>query len=387
MPPLLPWFVGVDMSVNAENRELLGFDFFDQLSFQEKDKQNRVSIVASATTITEVHRLRSKFAQTVKDRLGDKADLYGRGFAPFGDKLDVLSPYKYHIALENLSVPHYWTEKILDAFLSDCHPFYFGCPNISDYFPKTALSQIDIRKPEEAADLIETAISENLWGKTKKARLEGKELALRKYNLPFFVAKYLSSQKLLPLEGQTKILPVSACLSPTRRVRNSIRNWGAACLDKKPHKQAEHRDARVLQDFLKDKTGSRVHLGVRDGNLAWRLSKHEQGLQHFVYEPRLGFRDQLAALFEDCSNVSLYFEFEELLSELETHNLNLVFDCGLLDVASLVQSIPSNKCSTVTLTNLWNKQHSANIKGLRNWLSKPHKKLKTKAYSYEIYQK
>ncbi|MDA9008508.1 glycosyltransferase family 10, partial [Alphaproteobacteria bacterium] len=385
--PLLPWFVGVDMSVEVEDRELLGFDYFDQLSFQEDDKQDRVSIIASATTVTEVHRLRFKFAQTLKDKLGDKADLYGRGYAPFGDKLDVLSPYKYHIALENFSTPHYWTEKILDAFLSDCHPFYFGCPNIEDYFPKTALSQIDIRKPEEAADFIEQAISENLWAKSKKARAESKEWILRKYNLPFFIAKYLSSQKASRQEGATKILPISACLSPIRRVRNSVRDWGAAYINNKPYKQAENRDSRVLLNFLNSKIGPRVHIGVRDGNLAWRIANHESDFQHLVYEPRLGFKNQVIALFEDSPNVSIFFDFEELLLELGKFELNLVFDCSLVDLNSLIESIPSNKCSTVTLTNLWTKQNSTNIKSLRNWLSKSHKKLKKKAYSYEIYQK
>ncbi len=387
LPPLLPWFVGVDMSVEAENRDLLGFDYLDQLSFREQDKQDRVSIVASATTITEVHRLRFKFAQTVKDRLGSKADFYGRGFAPFGDKLEVLSPYKYHIALENLSVPNYWTEKILDAFLTDCHPFYFGCPNIEDYFPKTALTKIDIHKPEEAADLIEQAISDNLWAKTKGARLESKERALRKYNLPFFVANYLSNQKTPPREGRTKILPISACQNTVRRLRNSVRDWTATQLNKKPHKQAEVFNSQGLIDFLKNKPGTRVHLGIRNGHLARQIASYENEIQHLFYEPRLGFRKQLPALFKDSPNVSVFFDFEELISELKNRDLNLIVDCGLADIVSLMENTPIRKCKSVTLTHLWNKNYATAIKTLHNELSKTHRKLKTKAYSYEIYQK
>ncbi|MEZ6050382.1 MAG: hypothetical protein R3C02_03185 [Planctomycetaceae bacterium] len=45
-----------------------------------------------------------------------------------------VSDYRYHVAVENHIAEHHWTEKLADAFLGATLPFYFGCPNASDYF-------------------------------------------------------------------------------------------------------------------------------------------------------------------------------------------------------------------------------------------------------------
>jgi hypothetical protein len=38
--------------------------------------------------------------------------------------------------LENSQSPHYWTEKLTDAYLGWAFPLYVGCPNVGDYFAK-----------------------------------------------------------------------------------------------------------------------------------------------------------------------------------------------------------------------------------------------------------
>ena len=48
-----------------------------------------------------------------------------------------------YIALENSSHAHYWSEKLADTYLGWSFPFYWGCPNTSDYFPEQSLCQID----------------------------------------------------------------------------------------------------------------------------------------------------------------------------------------------------------------------------------------------------
>ena len=45
-----------------------------------------------------------------------------------------LMKYKFHIAVENSSLPNYMTEKLHDCFLTKTVPIYYGCPNISDYY-------------------------------------------------------------------------------------------------------------------------------------------------------------------------------------------------------------------------------------------------------------
>ena len=38
----------------------------------------------------------------------------------------------FHIAVENVNQPNWYTEKIADAFATKTVPIYWGCPNISE---------------------------------------------------------------------------------------------------------------------------------------------------------------------------------------------------------------------------------------------------------------
>jgi hypothetical protein len=40
----------------------------------------------------------------------------------------------FHVCIENTSIPNYFSEKILDCFLTRTIPVYIGCPNIDRYF-------------------------------------------------------------------------------------------------------------------------------------------------------------------------------------------------------------------------------------------------------------
>jgi len=52
---------------------------------------------------------------------------------PNGEK-ESLFESLYHICIENQSVENYFTEKIVDCFLTETIPIYWGCPNIEKYF-------------------------------------------------------------------------------------------------------------------------------------------------------------------------------------------------------------------------------------------------------------
>ena len=53
-------------------------------------------------------------------------------------KLTYMSKYKFTIAFENQSYPHYITEKILDPFLAGSIPIYWGCPQVAQMFNPAA---------------------------------------------------------------------------------------------------------------------------------------------------------------------------------------------------------------------------------------------------------
>lgn len=94
-------------------------------------KSKLLSIVASAKTWTEGHRLR----QQIIDVFGQKIDLIvGYGRNPIEYKLDALKDYAFTIAIENSRVDQYWTDKLIDPLLTGTIPIYYGSPNIGDPF-------------------------------------------------------------------------------------------------------------------------------------------------------------------------------------------------------------------------------------------------------------
>src|SRR4029078_11730331 len=101
-------------------------------------------------------------------------DLYGRDELPFRSyrgplpyyaKDAGLFPYKYTFAAENTQERSYFTEKLVDAVLSECLCFYWGCPNIADYIDPHPYICIDVENPAEAVERVLTAIHDDEWGK------------------------------------------------------------------------------------------------------------------------------------------------------------------------------------------------------------------------------
>lgn len=72
---------------------------------------------------------------------GSKLSLYGSG-SPNGF-LDIksksLNDYAFSIVMENNITDNYYTEKILDCFITGNVPIYRGCSNIGDFFDKRGI--------------------------------------------------------------------------------------------------------------------------------------------------------------------------------------------------------------------------------------------------------
>ncbi len=150
-------------------------------------KTKRISWITSNKRTFPGHKLRMDFFDHIVRRVDLKLDVFGYGINPVRDKWDGLAPYKYSLAVENSSSMHYWTEKVADCFLSYCLPFYSGCINLGDYFPKESYIEIDIKNVEKSVDIIKSAISSNQWKKRLGAIMEARELVLNKYQLFPFV--------------------------------------------------------------------------------------------------------------------------------------------------------------------------------------------------------
>lgn len=72
-----------------------------------------------------------------------------------GDKSQFLREYKFTLSIENSSMEGYVTEKILDPFLSQSLPIYWGSPNVSsDYNPNSFVNLMTYSSMEEAIEEI-----------------------------------------------------------------------------------------------------------------------------------------------------------------------------------------------------------------------------------------
>lgn len=147
------------------------------------DKSANISTVCSSKQQRHtLHNARYEFTQKLKAAL-PALDIFGHGVCFINDKADALDPYRYHVAIENHVCPHHWTEKLSDAFLGNCLPFYHGCPNAADYFPEESFIPINIHDFGESAERICKAIRDREYEKRLPAIFESRRLVLDTYSL------------------------------------------------------------------------------------------------------------------------------------------------------------------------------------------------------------
>lgn len=184
--PALHWFYGI-------GRER--FRPFDEIAAGPPGaKRAAVSMVFSPKSMRHtLHRRRHDFMRRLMQELPDMA-VFGRGALPLDDKADALDPFRYHVAVENHVGPHHWTEKLADAFLGLCLPFYAGCPDAADYFPPDSFIEIDMRRPLDAAARIRLAIADDEYRQRLPAIREARRRVLYEYNLFAVLAREITAR-------------------------------------------------------------------------------------------------------------------------------------------------------------------------------------------------
>jgi glycosyltransferase involved in cell wall biosynthesis len=170
---------------------------YDELkSMAVPPKHKTISWITTNKTVFSGHTVRMAFLEKIKMDTGLNVDIFGYGINPIGDKWNALETYKYSLAIENSSSPHYWTEKLADCFLAYTLPIYFGCRNLEQYFPKESFIQIDINDFKHSKEVIRQAIHDNSWEDRLSAIIEARQLVLDKYQFfPFIAQKIEADQK------------------------------------------------------------------------------------------------------------------------------------------------------------------------------------------------
>lgn len=117
----------------------------DELKWSENKyqiKNKDISMVVSGKSKTFMHKVRNMVADKVKNQ----ADVFGAYVGkPIKFKSISLDKYRYQIVVENEISAYYFTEKILDCFISQCVPIYFGASNIGQFFNVDGIIQMQIK--------------------------------------------------------------------------------------------------------------------------------------------------------------------------------------------------------------------------------------------------
>jgi hypothetical protein len=175
----LPWMVGLSWSRNGYT---FGYDYLKSLP--PPAKSNHISVVCSNTNKTRGQRRRLAFLKKLKARLGDRIIHYGKGFTPVDDKMETVMPHRFHLVLENSQSPHYWTEKLADAYLGWAFPLYVGCQNLSSYFSPDSFRALDMNDVDGSIKIIEQLLATPLSPAETEVIRIARERVLEDYN-PF----------------------------------------------------------------------------------------------------------------------------------------------------------------------------------------------------------
>lgn len=145
--------------------------------WRDKDvtKTKMLSLITSSKRRLAGHKLRHAVVTDLQAQ-GINADIMGGGFQWFDDKAEGLAPYRYSIVIENTREAGYFTEKLLDAFLLNTVPIYWGAPDITDFFAPEGMVICETKAQIVAAA---KAVSEADFDTRQSALAANRKVAIR----------------------------------------------------------------------------------------------------------------------------------------------------------------------------------------------------------------
>lgn len=125
---------------NIKNTELLpiGGCWINEQDQKIYDKNKNVSIIASGKNSFVGHMLRHEIISKISG-----IDVFGFAYKKIDNKIEGLRDYKFSIVVENAKEDYYFTEKIIDCFVTGTIPIYWGCPSIGNFFDVNGIISFD----------------------------------------------------------------------------------------------------------------------------------------------------------------------------------------------------------------------------------------------------
>lgn len=182
----LNWHFGYK---HSEKQHVYSYTDLGKMPIPEKTKN--VSVITSSLELLPGHVKRMELLKKLRKRYGDKIDFFGKGICFIDDKAEALLPYRFHIALENSSDPHYWSEKLADPLLGFCVPVYCGDPCAEDYFGSQTFMRINVENEKEVFDKLDLILADPVkaYHQFLPHVISARNKILEKYNFfPMFVS-------------------------------------------------------------------------------------------------------------------------------------------------------------------------------------------------------
>lgn len=104
-------------------------------------KTKNISMICSNKNMCEHHAYRLKTKDFLSEQIN--IDIYGKGFNEIKEKEQGLCDYRFSVAMENDICNCYYTEKILDCFLTGTVPIYYGSRCVNDVFDSRGIIFLD----------------------------------------------------------------------------------------------------------------------------------------------------------------------------------------------------------------------------------------------------
>ena len=96
-------------------------------------KKRLCSLMTSNKNFTSGHDFRQKCRELCQHEYVGKVDLHIPTY-DYIPKIDACKNYTFSIVVENGKFDYYFSEKLIDCFLTGTIPIYWGCPSIGDFF-------------------------------------------------------------------------------------------------------------------------------------------------------------------------------------------------------------------------------------------------------------
>jgi len=113
-------------------------------------KTKNLSIIASDKRFTHGQCIRHEVVARFRTKIDG---VFGRGYQPIEHKVEGLAPYRYSITVENCNINSYFSEKLIDCFMTGTIPIYWGFGKVTDFFDTRGV--LTFSSPEELAFILD----------------------------------------------------------------------------------------------------------------------------------------------------------------------------------------------------------------------------------------